>query len=125
MKGPTRSESDRAYVERIRKGYLMGHRLRLARKVLALALFFLPIITVMLTVDVWSDLMQRWFADDGGRPVERVALVVGLMLGVLLGYWFCFAAFAIGDTVFERRKDRLLIECWDAHIKDEHLHRGS
>ena len=58
-------------------------------------------------------------ADRRDQPQILTAFALAILMGTVVGLWFAHAAHTIGHAFFGQRRDRLLVECWDALHKAE------
>jgi hypothetical protein len=58
-------------------------------------------------------------ADRGDQPQILTAFALAILMGTVVGLWFAQAAHHIGQAFFGQRRDKLLVDCWDALHKEE------
>ena len=111
--------SDEQYVERTRKGLRVMRRWRYITGGMGLCFLGVMIWFCLRAVDFLSDLNNMTRATGHDAPTVQQQLVYGvylnaILLGFLFGFMFYNAVFHIASALFEYRKDKLLVECWDA-----------
>lgn len=102
--------TDEQYVERIRKSLLLQRRLRYLYGVLGLAM----IAVCAWGISVFVRILTMPGAPPGQQSLVYLVFTLAIILGLSIGFWLSKAAHHIATSFFEERKDRLLIESWDA-----------
>ena len=109
---PLRNErlTDEQYIEKIRKGLRVHRWMRyfhaaIGFVILVLCLFGLELFLKSLTTPTVPPRQQN---------LAYGLFVLAAVLGLALGLMLTSAAQSLGVALFERRKDRMLVECWDA-----------
>jgi hypothetical protein len=108
--------SDEEFVERIRKNLQLGRRMR--RLKIAMGL-------LQLSVPIAISVVFFRAADEGVEVLERHGVEIRTVLlwavfgvtvgiGVLVGMWLYQGAFRIFDAFVGERREKLLVQCWDA-----------
>lgn len=111
--------SDEQYVERTRKRLKTMRRWRYLAAAIGVCLLGMSIWLSILAVDFLSDLnnITRITGHDAPTVHEQAVYAVyftAIGTGFLCGFFYFNAIFHIGTAFFEYRKDKLLVECWNA-----------
>ena len=111
--------SDEQYVERLRKGLRSSLRYRYVMSTLGLIIFLWAICLAVWVgrILVNSYAVAHWLANGQPTPSQEVlygTFSCSIVLGSLLGFLFYSGVFSIVRGYFGFRKDKLLVECWDA-----------
>jgi len=110
----TRKLSDDEYIERIRKNVKATRWTRYFHGFMAL--FYVGIIiggTVFLLKFLQNDAFNKQEQD-----LIYSAFVLAIIFGLLVSQWIAQAFLAAANAFSGQRKDRLLVECWDALHRD-------
>ena len=111
--------SDEQYVERVRKTNRVRRRLRYLTAGIGLFLVVMVAWLIILTLEYLSNLNNVFGPTGHGGPTvkqETVYMVyfMAITMGVFLGFMFFNGISHLASAFFDYRKDRLLVECWDA-----------
>jgi hypothetical protein len=106
--------SDEQYVAKVRKGL---------RDVRWMRWFHGAVGIVFIGLCIWgviefSNILTS-VAEHEDRPIVLSAFGVAILLGLLSGLWLAKAWHSIANAFFGYRRDRLLVQCWDAAHKDQ------
>ena len=102
--------TDEEYVARVRRGLRWQPWVRCAISLNAMG---------VLGVCVWGFIIFIGMVTGPLAPPAPPAAMysvfaLAVLLGMMLGFWFAGAVRLLGQALFEDRKDRLLVETWDA-----------
>jgi len=103
------SLSDEEYVARVRKGLRVVRWLRWFHAAIGLGVVALSI----WGVTVFADILTNGPGHQD-PPLILTAFGLAILLGILVGLWLAQAGHAIANAFFGYRRDRLLVQCWDA-----------
>ena len=111
--------SDEQYVERIRKGLRTWHRWRYVAGVVQLCLLAMVVWLFLITIRFLSDFNNVGRLTKHGTlsPEQQgvyLAYFAAILMGFFVGFMFYKALFFITETFLGFRRDKLLVECWDA-----------
>ena len=106
--------SDEEYVARVRKGLRVVRWLRWFQAAIGLAVIALSVWGMVVFADILTDGLGH---ED--RPLVLTAFGLAILLGLLVGLWLAQAGHTIGNAFFGHRRDRLLVQCWDAVHKEQ------
>jgi ABC-type phosphate transport system permease subunit len=111
--------SDEQYIERIRKGLRMRHRLRYVAGVIQLCLLAMVVWLFLFTIRFLSDFNNLgWLTKNKTPSPEQegvyFAYFGAILMGFFVGFMFYKALFFIAETFLGFRRDKLLVDCWDA-----------
>ena len=105
-----RTLSDEEYIEQIRKGIRVARWLRWMHGLSGLVSTILAIWLIQISLKFLfvPNLPQNQ------QNLVAAAFVLAVVLGFLVSGLLHKAADSFGSAIFEHRKDRLLVTCWDA-----------
>ncbi len=108
--------TDEQYVARIRKTLRYAKWLRFLNAFIGCATVGLVIWGITIIVNI----MRMPGPPGKQQNIAYSLFAVAIITGLTLGLWLANAAVHIGTTLFERRKDRMLVDLWDAtHPKED------
>jgi hypothetical protein len=114
--------SDEEYVNRVRKGLRV---IRWSRWLFA-ALFIGVVAFCLWAVINLADFLTSFGGKEGPeRPLVYGVLSLALLFGGFMGFWIAHLGESVVNAFFGFRRDKLLVECWDALHQDranESLH---
>ncbi len=102
--------TDEEYVEQLRKGLRVQRWLRYIHAAVGLLMIGLCLWAIPLFISILT---------TPGTPATRQSLIYMMfvlagVLGLTVGFWFTQVAASIAAILFEHRKDKMLVECWDS-----------
>jgi len=111
--------SDEQYIERVRKGLRMMRRMRYFIAALGLVLLCLVVSMIIMLMNMLKDFgyAEPVVGHHLHPPTQETIYATyyaSILTGVFLGFMFYQALFHIGMAFTDHRKEKLLVECWDA-----------
>ncbi len=102
--------TDEEYIAQLRKGIHTQRWLRLLHASIGLAMLVICIRAIALFVRVLTTPSMP----PQQQSLVYLTFVAAVILGLTLGFWLAQAAMSVAAAFFDHRKDRMLVECWDA-----------
>ncbi len=110
-----RRPSEEEYVNRVRKGLRF---IRLSRWLFA-GLFIGVIAFCLWGVVSIADFLKSFGGKEGSeRPLVHGVIGLAILFGGFMGFWIGHLGEIVVNAFFGYRRDRLLVECWDALHQD-------
>lgn len=107
--------SDEEYVNGVRKGLRVVRRSRWIFAGLFIGVIASCVWAVISTANFLTSLSGREGPDP---PLVYGVIGLALLSGACLGFWIGHLGEVVANAFFGFRRDRLLIECWDALHQD-------
>ena len=115
--------SDEEYVNRVRKGLRV---IRWSRWLFA-GLFIVVVAVCIWTVTGLADFLTSFGGKEGPqRPLVYGVLGLAILFGGFIGFWISHLGEIVVNAFFGFRRDKLLVECWDAlHLDRKQENRAN
>jgi hypothetical protein len=107
--------SDEEYVNHVRKGLRV---IRWSRWLFA-GLFIGVVAFCLWAVISFADFLTSFGGKEGPeRPLAYGVLGLGILFGGFMGFWIVHLGEVVVNAFLGYRRDKLLVECWDALHQD-------
>jgi hypothetical protein len=110
--------SDEQYVERVRKGLRLSRRLRYIKALVGVGILAFVVWLGLLSLNLLTNLSNLAPSTGHGAPSTQEQVIYEVYfgaaaMGFFAGLMFANAVIHIASALFDYRKDKLLVECWD------------
>ncbi len=102
--------TDEQYIEKIRKGLRVHAWMRYFHATIG----FVILVLCLFGIEMFLKSLTTPSVPPRQQNLVYGLFVLAAVLGLALGMMLTSAAQSLGAALFERRKDRMLVECWDA-----------